>query len=313
MSGDSYTLIDFGEGRKLESLSGYLVDRPSASAAYTTRTGDPSWDRVDASYDATSKSWRFHSPWPSSLQIDCEYFRMPVQPTPFGHIGLFPEQFENWRWLVQRGQALQRGQAPPGALQRGQAPPGDSIAFTATPAWGLNLFGYTGGSTLALVSSGFAVAHVDAARPNVEACRRAAQHNGWGDAAIRYLVDDADKFVRREIRRGRRYHMIVLDPPAYGHAPGGRAWRLERDLWPLLDRCLELLEHDFGLLITGHSPQVDQRDIVGFLTRHEKLQAQWRVAGLKLESGRSQLRDLRGRELDAGFFVRLWSNQGPAV
>jgi 23S rRNA (cytosine1962-C5)-methyltransferase len=172
----------------------------------------------------------------------------------------------------------------------------------------LNLFGYRGASTLAMVSAGLGVAHVDAARPNVQACRRAAELNGWADAPIRYLVDDAVKFVAREVRRGRRYSLIVLDPPAYGHSPRGRAWRLERDLWPLLDLCLELLEDPFSLLVTGHSPQVDQTDVGEFLRCHEKLQSRWQRPGLNLSTGRSQLRDRRGRRLDAGFYVQLGSH-----
>ncbi len=205
-------------------------------------------------------------------------FRMPVQPTPFGHIGLFPEQSENWSWLIERGRALAGG----------------AVLGSDEPPWGLNLFGYTGASTMALVSAGLAVAHVDAAKPNVQACRRAAEHNGWGDATIRFLVDDAVKFTAREVRRGRRYQLVVMDPPAYGHSPGGKAWRLQRDLWPLLDQALDLLSDEFALLVTGHSPEVDQRDVAEFLRRNEKLQACWRGSGLNLESGRSQLTDSAG-------------------
>ena len=159
---------------------------------------------------------------------------------------------------------------------------------------------------MALVSAGLAVTHVDAAKPNVQACRCAAEYDAKGDAAIRFLVEDAVKFTNREVRRRRRYQVVVMDPPAYGHSPGGKAWRLHRDLWPLLDQTLELVSDPFALLVTGHSPQVDQTDVSDFLRRHEKLQARWQGSGLNLESGRSQLTDSAGRSLDAGFFVRLW-------
>ena len=215
---------------------------------------------------------------------------MPVRPTPFGHIGLFPEQADNWRWLM--------------------SSPASSRTTAAAAGDALNLFAYTGASTLALIAAGFRVAHVDAAKPNVQATRHAAQINGWSDAPIRYLVDDAAKFTAREVRRGRRYHTIVLDPPAYGHTPKGKAWRLERDLWPLLENCTRLLDRsNFRLLITGHSPQVDQQDVADFL-RRGPLGKGFKSSGqaaVETEIGRSQLIDSAGRALDAGFFVRVFS------
>lgn len=293
---DRYELVDFGEGRKLESLAGYLIERPSPAAAAAKRGVPAIWSDADATFDNRTKQWSFARPWPASLDVDCGRFRMPVQPTPFGHIGIFPEQATNWNWLVEQGGEI---------LHR-------CTRKKDSSDWALNLFGYTGAATMALVSTGWKVTHVDAAKPNVLACRRNAEHNGYGEAEIRYLVDDAAKLVAREIRRGRRYRMLVLDPPAYGHAPGGKAWRLERDLWPLLNQCLELVQAPFGMLITGHSPQVDQRAIVSFLRQHEKLQSDWQSAGLNLSSGRSQLADRRGRPLDFGFFVRLWSRTAVA-
>jgi 23S rRNA (cytosine1962-C5)-methyltransferase len=164
-----------------------------------------------------------------------------------------------------------------------------------------------------MIVAGFHVAHVDAAKPNVQAARIAAQHNRRGDAPIRYLVDDAAKFAARELRRGRKYHTIVLDPPAYGHAPGGKAWRLERDLWPLLENCLALLDPDhFRLLITGHSPQVGAQEVTRFLEQSPFLRRRQATSGLLLEPGRSQLRDKVGRALDAGFFVRAQSRPSGA-
>lgn len=209
---------------------------------------------------------------------------MPVRLTPFGHIGLFPEQADNWRWLAVRAADLSD---PPSAL---------------------NLFGYTGASTMALVTAGFKVAHVDAAKPNVRSMRVVAEHNGRPDAPVRYIVDDAAKFAAREVRRQRKYHTIVLDPPAYGHAPDGKTWRLERDLWPLLEDCLRMLDPAaFRLLITGHSPQVDAEAVTRFLQRSGFLGRAKGAAGLLIESGRSHLTDQAGRSLDSGFFVRAES------
>lgn len=218
------------------------------------------------------------------LQVDCGTFRMPVLPTPFGHVGVFPEQSDNWQWL------------------------GSRLADPTAGQHALNLFGYKGASTMALAVAGYHVAHVDAAKPNVVATRQAAQLNAIPDAPIRFLVDDAAKFCAREVRRQRHYQTIVLDPPAYGHGPSGKAWRLERDLWPLLTDCLRLLDPgSFRLLITGHSPTVDAANVTGFLGGSGFLGRAKKASGLLLESGRSQLIDGIGRSLDAGFYVRVQS------
>ena len=283
MSDDRYQLIDFGDGRKLESLAGHIVDRPSPAALGIRPRDVRVWSTANAIYDSQRKTWRHRTPWPESLSIDCGAFRMPVRPTPYGHIGLFPEQASNWQWLGKEDSS--------------------SCARDA-----LNLFGYTGASTMALVAAGNRVAHVDAAKPNVEATRIAANLNGFADSPIRYLVDDAAKFAAREVRRGRCYHTVVLDPPAYGHSPKGKAWRLERDLWPLLQDCLKLLDSRvFRLLVTGHSREVERQEVEDFLHRSDFLRRAETASGLLIESGRSQLEDAGGRTLDAGFYVRVES------
>ncbi len=282
LSDDGYRLIDFGDGRKLESLAGYVVDRPSPAAAWAKPAIPDRWNSADARYDLETKKWKFVTPWPESLLLDCGAFRMPCLAKPFGHVGVFPEQFDNWQWL------------------------GNPVSTMADSTSGLpsalNLFGYTGASTMALVSAGFQVAHVDAAKPNVQAVSVAGVANGWATPPIRYLIDDAPKFAAREVRRGRRYHTIVMDPPAYGHGPSGRGWQLDRDLWSLLQDCVKLVDPaSFRLLLTGHSPSVDQSDVVAFFEQNAAID----TSGLRIASGRSQLTDESGRHLDAGFFVRL--------
>ena len=282
----NYQLIDFGGGRKLESISGHVVDRPSPAADQSKRSLPSVWHKADSRFDAEKKAWVHRTPWPADATVDCDGFVMPVRPTPYGHIGLFPEQQPNWQWLRD--------------IQTLGVDPGDN-----EPAKALNLFGYTGASTIAMVTAGFAVAHVDAAKPNVQSVRLAAELNGHADAPIRYLVDDAAKFVSREVRRENRYHTIVLDPPAYGHGPSGKAWRLERDLWPLLTECVKLIDpKHFRLLVTGHSPQIGHPEVVDFFhesTGHLDLDQ----SRLRIDAGRSQLVDQSGRKLDTGFFVRM--------
>ncbi|TWU40869.1 class I SAM-dependent methyltransferase [Novipirellula artificiosorum] len=279
-----YQLIDFGAGRKLESLSGYTIERPSPAAENVRRLQPRRWDNVDSVYDSSRKQWIHRSPWQEGLNIDCGDFRMPVRPTPFGHIGVFPEQSGNWRWLSLKPVSWKGPERP----------------------LALNLFAYTGASTIALSSARYDVVHVDAAKPNVAAAKEAARFNGLQAAPIRYLVDDARALVAREVRRQRQYHTLVLDPPAYGHTPKGKTWRLERDLWPLIDNCLHLIDPAcFRLLVTGHSPQVAERDVIDHLRKSDRLRSVFRRDALVTTAERSTLSDSAGRHLDAGFYVRV--------
>ena len=155
-----------------------------------------------------------------------------------------------------------------------------------------------------LATAGATVTHVDAAKPSVLAARAVAAENGLGESQVRFLVDDAARFVAREVRRGNSYQVIVLDPPTYGHAPDGKAWRIGRDLWPLLDDCLELFSGEKrALLVTGHGEQPDQRQIRDYL--RGKIGGWGRPRDLHWEVGRSTLKDVHGRSLDAGYFVRV--------
>lgn len=289
-----YELIDFGNGRKLESISGYLINRPSPAASLARPAQPDRWSSVDATFDEVSRKWSFRAPWPSKASVEGPGFRLPVQPTPFGHIGVFPEQRPHWQWLS----SVVRSLSESTAVNEASPEPMQSAPLS------LNLFAHTGGSTFALAAAGSSVVHVDAAKPNVVAAKEAACLSGLGDAAIRYIVDDAAKFTAREVRRKRTYDVIVMDPPAYGHAPGGKAWRLDRDLWPLIDDALELMNVTQGaMLITGHSEGVDQKSVADHLRRHKTFLRFGKQRGISL--GRSSLHDQRGRDLDAGYYVRV--------
>lgn len=287
-----YELIDFGSGRKLESLSGYVIDRPSPAAVHTIQAQPPLWQSADARFDELRHQWDFKRPWPSGLTIQGHGFRLPLRATPFGHIGAFPEQRPNWQWLADTARELLAQGNPAGG-----SPP---------PLQSLNLFAHTGGSTLALATIPTAVVHLDAAKPNVTAAREAALASGLDQAPIRYIVDDAAKFAARELRRQRSYDIVILDPPAYGHSSGHQAWRIQRDLWPLIDTLGHLLNKRLGaMLITGHTEGIDQQTISDYLTQRSPLKT---IADrMRLASGRSHLNDRSGRRLDAGFYVRaVW-------
>jgi 23S rRNA (cytosine1962-C5)-methyltransferase len=294
-----YRLLDFGDGRKLEAFGHRIIDRPSPAAEVGRKRRPERWGEADSFFDAEGRRWRHRTAWDEPIELDCGEFRMPIAPTPFGHVGIFPEQTDNWRWLIDT------------APRTDTAGSATAQAAPVRGPSGLNLFGYTGASSIAMAVSGMNVAHVDAAKQNVSAARAAAKLNGLDEHPIRYLVDDAAKFVAREGRRGRRYHTIVMDPPAYGHSPSGEAWRLERDLWPLVDAALSLLTPEsFRLLITGHSPQIGTLDVLDYLDSRvpERLGLKSNAFAASVRSGRLSLIDTANRKLDAGFFVRCTYN-----
>jgi len=286
-----YQLLDFGDGRKLESLCGYVVDRPSPAAEGIARClNQRVWESADAVYSVLDRRWMMRRPWPKTLMLDTGLLRLPFRPTPFGHIGCFPEQLPQWSWLSGKIQAMLT--ARPGS----------------PPPQCLNLFAHTGGSTLAMAASGGAVTHVDAAKPSVVAAKQVVEANQLASAAVRYLVEDAPRYAARELRRGRSYDLIVLDPPGYGHAPNGKTWRIQRDVWPLIDDCLRLLQGPrSAMLVTAHSVSPSAADIMDYLrdaiTQNRHSDCRWGKQ-LQIDSGRSQLIDSSRRALDAGYYVR---------
>jgi 23S rRNA (cytosine1962-C5)-methyltransferase len=191
-------------------------------------------------------------------------------------VGLFPEQHVSWNWLRERAVSLARPDRPLQAL---------------------NLFAYTGGTTMSLAHAGVQVTHVDASAPAVRWARDNARDSGLADKPVRWIVEDARKFVTRAVRRGTQFDMIILDPPSYGHGPTGKLWKIEADLAPLLADCLGLLAGPAAvLLITGHSEHCNERFVVDCLTAYD--------GEIEIETGRSGLGNINGKILDAGFFVR---------
>lgn len=277
-----YRLLDFGQGRRLEAIGPYRIDRPCPAAEGAQKARPAQWADVDARYlrrRGNLGGWEFIRPWPASAHFDAGGVRLEQRPTPFGHLGVFPEQVPNWSWL-QRLIAAMRAAA------------GD-----LAPPRLLNLFAYTGGSTLAAAAAGAAVVHVDASAPSVAAARRNAVLSQLEGAPIRYLTEDVRNFVAREGRRKETYEGVLLDPPAYGHGERGQAWRIERDLWPLLEQCFHLCRAHRGLFLwTGHS-QVKPLEVIDWVQRN----VSWKV---ELESGKMEIRDLQGRPLNAGHYVR---------
>ena len=258
-----YALLDAGDGRRLERFGTVIVDRPAPSAIAPWR--DPTaWAGVDARFDRSERGDIVHAGWttpdgrpiqPWILREDELSFELRLAPS--GQVGLFPEQAPNRRWIADRVRAAAAASTDTRAEVSASAAPAEPPA-PVQPAGVLNLFGYTGGSTLAAVVAGASATHVDAARPSVAWARRNAELNDVADRPVRWISDDASAFVRREVRRGRQYTGIVLDPPSYGHGSSGRDWHLERDLPPLLAACGRLLTEgaDAFVVMTAHTPGI---------------------------------------------------------
>lgn len=232
---DAYELLDFGRERKLERFGEVVVDRPAPGV--TSPIANPSaWASANARYDRTAQvgQWHIVRGPSSSWSFQHARFRLELKLAESGQVGVFAEQAPNWEWMARR-------------VQLGR--PGVKI---------LNLFAYTGASTLACAQAGAEVVHLDGSRAAVEWARRNARRSQLADRTIRWIVEDALTFVRRELKRGRPYDAVILDPPSYGHGPAGQVWRLESDLPDLLRSCAELTRsHRSFMLLTCHTTGVD--------------------------------------------------------
>jgi 23S rRNA (cytosine1962-C5)-methyltransferase len=231
---DPYQLVDFGDGRRLERFGPITLDRPCPAAERSARAFPEAWMRADARFDGRNEEegqWTCRRELPERWTIAFGPLQFELKRTNFGHLGLFPEQAGNWAWIDEQ------------------------VRKAGRPLKVLNLFAYTGGSTLAAAAAGAETVHVDAAKNIVVWARRNAELCGLAAAPIRWIAEDAMKFVKRELRRGNRYDALILDPPSYGHGPRGEVWRLSKHLPRLLSLCAELTAERLAfMLLTCHTP-----------------------------------------------------------
>jgi 23S rRNA (cytosine1962-C5)-methyltransferase len=279
MAPDSdYALIDFGEGRRLEQWGPVRVVRPDARALGSPVRPPADWDNVDARFEGRMGlgTWQRRRPVPDAWIIGHGGLQFEVRLAPSMHLGLFPEQATQWTWM---------------RTTLAGAPPLDV----------LNLFAYTGGASIALAALGHRVTHVDASRPAIGWARKNAALNGT--ATIRWMHEDARRFVDREHRRGRRYDAVLMDPPAFGRGPAG-TWRLDRDVGDLLEAAAGLLgpRPAFVLVNVYSGQQLD----AGGLERLIACATSQRIdpARSLLEADTLTLSSLDGRHLATGIYAR---------
>ena len=235
-----YSVITTGDGYKLERWGKVTLLRPDPQVIWRTETDMEKYKGLNAKYIRSGEGggrWQYLTKTPEEWIIGYKNLKFKIKPMGFKHTGLFPEQAVNWDAMI------------------------DLIKNAGREISVLNLFAYTGGATVACLSAGASVCHVDAAKGMVERAGENVKLSGLENASVRYIIDDCKKFVQREIRRGRRYDAIIMDPPSYGRGPNGEMWKLEQELFPLVELCKQVLSDNplFFLInsyTTGLQPQV---------------------------------------------------------
>ena len=275
-----YALLDSGHGRKLERYGRYRVVRPEPQCLWAPRLPQAEWDRADAVFDPTDEDeagrWSFRQQPVESWPLSWGEAKFHGRFTAFRHLAFFPEQAANWEWLDGHIRALKQ---PPRVL---------------------NLFGYTGVASLVCAAAGAQVTHVDASKKAVAWAKENAALSGRSD--IRWIVEDARKFVQREVRRGSQYEGIILDPPKYGRGPTGEVWKLFEHLPELAADCAKLLSPDASFLIlNAYAERISGASLSGLMAQElgdRSGRVEWGELALVEEAG--------DRQIGLSFFAR-WS------
>ena len=237
---NDYEIIDMANGEKLERWGNIKLIRPDPQIIWKEKSSQNQWNNADATYTRSSTGggeWYYNKKLPKSWQIKYKNLTFNIKPMGFKHTGLFPEQAVNWDWMI------------------------DEIKNAKREIKVLNLFAYTGGATVACLSAGASVCHVDSSKGMVEWAKENVIASGLQNKKVRFLIDDVTKFVNREIRRGNKYDAIIMDPPSYGRGKNGEVWKFEDNIYELVNLCMNVLSDSplFFLInsyTTGISSQV---------------------------------------------------------
>jgi 23S rRNA (cytosine1962-C5)-methyltransferase len=275
---EKYLLLDSGNQQKLEQFGEYIILRPCPQALWNPTLPKSEWDLAHASFSREGgNTWKFKKNLPKSWLTEIEGIRFKISPTDFGHLGVFPEHSLLWKAMK------------------------DSLCKRKRSPQILNLFAYSGGATLAAAQAGARVCHLDASKGMVAWARENAVLNQLASAPIRWIVDDAVKFLKREIKRGVRYDGMILDPPSFGRGSKGEVFKMERDVHELLYLCRELLSpQPLFLFFTTHTP-----GMTPLVMRHLMQETMGGTPG-SIDAGEMILPSLTGIDIPSGSFAR-WS------
>ena len=215
-----YEILDMANGEKLERWGDFYLIRPDPQIIWNEKQFKNKWNLANARYVRSSSGgghWEYKKRLPDSWTVKYKNLTFNIKPMGFKHTGLFPEQSVNWDWMI------------------------NAIQKEKRPIKVLNLFAYTGGATVACLSAGASVCHVDSSKGMVSWAKENVESSGLKDRPVRYIVDDVIKFVSREIRRGNKYDAIIMDPPSYGRGSNGEVWKFEENLPELISLCMQVL------------------------------------------------------------------------
>ena len=255
-----YKLIDMANGQKLEKWGNILLSRPDPQIVWKDKSFTNEWKNVNAIYNRSKTgggSWQYKTKIPENWQIKYKNLTFNIKPMGFKHTGLFPEQAVNWDWMINK------------------------IKKAGREIKVLNLFAYTGGATCACLYAGASVCHVDSSKGMVSWAKENVDSSNLNDKKVRYIVDDVNKFVTREIRRGNKYDAIIMDPPSYGRGSNGEVWQFENNIYDLIDLCKNVLsENPLFFLINSYTTGISSMVLQNILN----LTITKKYAG-KVESG----------------------------
>jgi 23S rRNA (cytosine1962-C5)-methyltransferase len=319
-----YELLDSGEGEKLERFGDVVLSRPDPQALWHKKLGEDEWKKADGYFtrDGSDGKWAMKNGKLDRWSIEFGGLKLWVKPSAFKHVGIFPEQAANWEWLktliatrvspssrpAKLASVSSLSLKADGRSDSSRTHEGDTLVAPRI----LNLFGYTGGATLVCAQSGANVVHVDSSKTAMTSARDNAELSGLKDKPVRWILDDAREFVRRELKRGNKYDGIIMDPPAFGHGPDSELWKIEEHFLPLVDQCIELLTpKPLFFLINGYSAGYSATAYENILLPLiEKFGETIEIGELAIREVGSKEREngQKGRLLPAGIFARWCAN-----
>lgn len=221
-----YEILDMANGEKLERWGNVTLVRPDPQIIWKQKSFPNNWKQINAVYNRSKTgggSWNYKKQMPKAWQIKYKNLTFNIKPMGFKHTGLFPEQAVNWDWMINKIENEKKHKKEIRVL---------------------NLFAYTGGATVACLSAGASVCHVDSSKGMVSWAKENVISSKLADRKIRYIIDDVVKFVQREIRRGNKYDAIIMDPPSYGRGAKGEVWQFENNIYDLVELCTQVLSDD---------------------------------------------------------------------